>query len=231
MTDRYSEQLSAYLDEELPPDLRTEVAEHLEGCAECRATLEELRGVVSRAQGLAADHSGTDQWQSIAALIQPPGISGVAVKRRVAMSWPQLAVAASVLIALGAAIPWLVVPRPKQPTVAVDNSPTPQASPSNLTPGGGEPRALPAGLKASKDYDAAVEDLRAILDQHRARLDTTTVKVLEKSLAKIDRAIGEAERALATDPGNAYLSGHLARTRLRKLDLLRHAAALMAVRS
>ena len=93
------------------------------------------------------------------------------------------------------------------------------------------PRTLPAGLVAGKEYDAAVHELRTLLNDNRARLDTATVRVLEQSLFKIDRAILEAERALAADPGNAYLSGHLAQTRLRKLDLLRHAAALTAVRS
>ena len=230
MTDRYTELLSAYLDEELPADLRTEVAEHLEQCAECRATLAELKDVMARAHTLAADQSGQDQWQSIASLIQKPAIGGPAVKRRVAMSWMQLAAAAVVLIALGAAIPWLVVPRPRNHVVAVVPRTTPAPTPG-VTANPVETHAVPAGLKASKDYDSAVQDLRTILDEHRARLDTATVKVVERSLAKIDRAIGEAEKALASDPGNAYLSGYLARTRLRKLDLLRHAAALTAVRS
>jgi hypothetical protein len=93
------------------------------------------------------------------------------------------------------------------------------------------PRAITAGLVAGKEYDAAVRDLRTVLNENRSKLDTATVRVLEQSLAKIDRAIVDAERALASDPGNAYLSGHLAQTRLRKLDLLRHAATLTAARS
>jgi len=50
--------------------------------------------------------------------------------------------------------------------------------------------------------------------------------VVEEKLQLIDRAILEAERALAADPANTYLTGHLADTRMRKLDLLRHAIAL-----
>jgi hypothetical protein len=88
----------------------------------------------------------------------------------------------------------------------------------------------PAGLVAGKEYDEAVAELRAVLEQGRTRLDSTTVAVLERSLARIDRAIAQAEQALAADPGNAYLSGHLAHTRLRKLDLL-HRAATLAARS
>lgn len=40
-----SENLSAYLDGELPPGERSGVEEHLAGCAECRAGLEQLKGV------------------------------------------------------------------------------------------------------------------------------------------------------------------------------------------
>ena len=53
-----------------------------------------------------------------------------------------------------------------------------------------------------------------------------TVSVVEQNLTVIDQAVDEARRALADDPANADLSGYLLETRRRKLDLLRHAAAL-----
>jgi len=52
------------------------------------------------------------------------------------------------------------------------------------------------------------------------------VRVVEQKLALIDRAIIEAERALATDSSDTYLYRHLARTRQQKLELLQHATAL-----
>jgi hypothetical protein len=58
------------------------------------------------------------------------------------------------------------------------------------------------------------------------RLDSVTVRIVRNKLLLIDRAILEAERALAADSGSTYLHGHLTQTRLRKLDLLRQAAAL-----
>jgi len=42
----------------------------------------------------------------------------------------------------------------------------------------------------------------------------------------IDQAIGQARAALARDPNNTYLNGHLQRSLDRKLDLLRQAATL-----
>jgi hypothetical protein len=50
--------------------------------------------------------------------------------------------------------------------------------------------------------------------------------VVEENLAIIDQAVDEARQALAQDPANADLGGYLLETRRRKLDLLRHAAAL-----
>src|SRR5690606_41212496 len=75
-------------------------------------------------------------------------------------------------------------------------------------------------------WAGAVRGLEQALERSWERLDTLTVRVLEEKLALIDRAIGEAERALAADPADGYLSGHLTRTRMRKLDPLRRAAVL-----
>ena len=80
-------------------------------------------------------------------------------------------------------------------------------------------------------YAAAVADLERALEQGRGRLDAATVRVIQKNLSIIDRAIREAQSALAADPGNAYLNLHLAEQMRRKLELLRRANALAGARS
>jgi hypothetical protein len=57
------------------------------------------------------------------------------------------------------------------------------------------------------------------------------VRVLESKLALIDKAIGEAQQALAADPKNPYLHGHLAETQMQKVELLQRAALLAARKS
>ncbi len=229
MTDRYTDHLSDFLDEELSVELRDEVALHLEGCEECRATLEDLRRVAARARALAAEESGDDQWPAIVARLNRTGSAAgrrQVFRRRIAFSLPQLAMAASLLVVVASGGTWLAVRNlARRPTG------TPVASVPSPVVGGGSVPAQPAGLVAGEEYDAAVAELRQVLEQGRARLDSNTVIVLERSLARIDRAITQAEQALAADPGNAYLSGHLAHTRLRKLDLLHRAATLAAARS
>jgi len=50
MTDKCTDLLSAYLDEELESVDRAALEAHLEECDECRAALNQLRGVVGWAQ-------------------------------------------------------------------------------------------------------------------------------------------------------------------------------------
>src|SRR5439155_8950343 len=79
---------------------------------------------------------------------------------------------------------------------------------------------------ADAQYDAAVSDLEKALEEGRGRLDPQTITVVEHNLQTIDEAIRQAREALAADPANTYLSGHLVEARRRKLDLLRRAAQL-----
>src|SRR6185437_6643329 len=102
-------------------------------------------------------------------------------------------------------------PAPTMPVVAVGN-----------------PDANSRAWIAGQSYAAAVSDLERVLEQNRGRLDSSTVRVIERNLATIDSAIAQAQRALAADSANVYLNSHLAETRQRKLELLRQAAALVS---
>ena len=96
-------------------------------------------------------------------------------------------------------------------------------------PPSGPGLVVPASTGApARGYDGAVADLERVLAEGRGRLDTTTVRVIERNLATIDSAIAQAQRAVAADSGNAYLNSHLAETMRRKLELLRQAAALVS---
>ncbi|HXV92711.1 MAG TPA: hypothetical protein VD813_05395, partial [Pseudonocardia sp.] len=88
-----------------------------------------------------------------------------------------------------------------------------------------------ASVPGEATWDRAIGELRAVLDEGRDRLDPRTVRVLEESLATIDRALERSRTALATDPANPYLNAHLQETLRRKVELLRQAAALVAAQS
>ena len=66
MTDKWSERLSEYLDGELNETEGRSLESHLATCAECAATLEELRGVTARAGSLDDRPPAHDLWAGIA---------------------------------------------------------------------------------------------------------------------------------------------------------------------
>ncbi len=229
MSDHWTDRLSEYLDGDLAPGERGALEAHLETCAHCRVTLGELQRVVARARALDDTPPARDLWPTIAGRLRVAGeVVDIATRRdapavsrrRVSFTWPQLAAAALALMAVSAgAVATVLRGR--------GASPTPPPMPVALAPAP-DAVATAAGWAGSEHYDAAVAELEQVLTQHRAQLDTATVRVLEKNLTIIDRAIGEARAALAADPSNAYLNHHLARTMRRKLELLRRANALVA---
>jgi hypothetical protein len=65
--------------------------------------------------------------------------------------------------------------------------------------------------------------LERLMDSARGALDPNTIRVIERCLAVIEQAIADSREALALDPGNAFLAGHLERMYRRKLVYLRDA--------
>jgi anti-sigma factor RsiW len=230
MTDQWTDRLSEYLDDELPPDERMAIEAHLRHCVACGAVLADLKRIVARAQGLEDRLPARDLWPGIAARIGAapaagprPVVALEARRRRWSFSLPELAAAGIALMALSGGAAWLLHPGATAPT-PVAARPAPALSPT------GSPRvALTSSRRAAgQSYDAAVADLQSVLTAGRGRLDSTTVRVIERNLATIDSAIAQAQRAVAADSANVYLNSHLAETMRRKLELLRQAAALVS---
>ena len=229
--DNWTDRLSEYLDGTLAVGERAALEAHLAGCAACAATLEELRRVVARARALDDRPPAADLWPKIAAGIgraipargavadlgerRPKGLPTGRPKRHLAFTVPQLIAASVALIVLSGGATWLL--RARAATTPVGIAP-PQA------------RWLTA---ADRRYETTVAELQGALVEGRrtGRLDSTTVRILERNLATIDTAIAQARRALAEDPGSAYLNHHLADTMRRKLELLRQATALTGTQS
>jgi len=221
MKDQWTDRLSEYLDGELAGSERTALEAHLASCGNCRATLEELRRVVGRARALDDRLPTADLWPGIAEHIGVVSLAARRARRRLSFTVPQLA-AASVALALvsGGAV-WLLGGRTHAPTATaaaeVGRRPAPLINAS----------AYPTDPR----YAAQVAALERALQRGRSQLDTATVRIIEKNLKIIDRAIRDAQSALVADPGSAYLNLHLAQEMRRKLELLREAANLAGARS
>jgi hypothetical protein len=173
--------------------------------------------------------------EAISALPDPPParnlwpgiearIAGVSAPRRawsVTMTLPQLAMAASLLVAVSAGVSWLALGSSRLETTPIVRPIVAVAEPVDRQ----QPDVQRANF-ADVQYDAAVVDLERILEEERDTLDPRTVIVIERNLQAIDEAIRQARAALDADPANPYLNSHLADARRRKLDLLRRAASL-----
>jgi hypothetical protein len=214
MSDQWTDRLSEYLDGDLAEAETAALEAHLDTCAACRETLAGLRRIVVRARALEDRPPSRDLWSGVAARIgAAPG------RRRLSFSVPQLLAAGIALAVLSAGGAWLLHPDPARVAAVQGNPAAPGTVPVATAGSTGA---------AARSYDSAVDDLERILAEGRGRLDSTTVRVLEQNLALIDRAIAQAQRAVAADSANVYLNTHLAETMRRKIDLLRQAAALVS---
>lgn len=177
--------------------------------------------ILSQAIGQWRDEApAQDLWPGVSARL---GGSAAPKRSRISFTLPQLALAASLLMAVASGLTWLSANRPlapagTQPMVVAESEST----------GRVEGGVVNANF-ADAQFNAAVSDLEQILRDERDRLDPRTVLVIERNLKTIDLAIQEARMALDDDPANAYLNSHLADARRRKLDLLRHATTLASV--
>lgn len=250
MHEEWTDQLSDYLDGELPADERGAVEAHLGSCALCVAVLNDLKRVVARAQSVDARLPQADVWAGIADRIEagrPAAEPGLAMPfswrgaRRFAFTLPQLAAAAALLMAVSGGIAWEVAARSPEGLRHTTSAPETAFgrevaqgfgrdvaqgfSPASGTDPIAADRVVPVGL-ADAQYDSAVADLEHALEAGRSRLDASTIAIVEHNLQIIDQAINQAREALVTDPANSYLSSHLVEARRRKLDLLRRATAL-----
>ena len=218
MTDRWTDSLSEYADGELTPEDRTELGRHLESCAECAATLEELEQVTERARGLVDREPTRDLWPAVEARLstrplasETNGDDTPRVRkprpRVVSLTWPELAAAGIAVAALATAAFWLGTHGERPETRAAVPAISGDLSPASR----------------QTDSEAAIAELREALSRGRDDLDTSTVRVLEQNLLVIERSIAEARTALAADPANPYLRRHLQETMGRKVSLMRQA--------
>ncbi|HKW51783.1 MAG TPA: zf-HC2 domain-containing protein [Candidatus Eisenbacteria bacterium] len=223
MSDRWTESISEYLDGGLEAAERRLFEAHVAECAECAATVEDLRLITSRARTLPTEPPKTDLWPGIEARIRglgraarpvPAARGGGFTAIRFSFSLPQLAAASLALVILSGGAVWYALRQgpPRAPGIFADRSGS---------------RSLPASQNVP-DHVAIqdVQELGRVLAAGREKLDPATVRSLEESLLIIDVAIRQAKRALDADPNNPYVRAHLDDTMRRKVEFLRRATML-----
>jgi anti-sigma factor RsiW len=232
MTDRFTELLSDYLDQDLPRSEAEALERHLSGCAPCRETLAALERVKTRAATLVDPPAPTDLWAGIASRIGTAGSTSVEAPKRPVVHelpkrtpmWgaPQWALAAAAFLAVAAGLSWIMQTRmtPALRPVAEQHAQTPAST--------GSVDASSAAFDATA-IESQIGQLQQALDRGRDKLDPKTVQVLEENLRIIRKATEDARRALEADPANSDLRQYFAGSVQSKLDLVKRSVALAGV--
>lgn len=226
MSDRFTEQLSPYLDGELDDLTRARLETHLAECLDCTRTLAELRAIVAAAPEYPGRAPTRDLWHEIEARLGeaevfplPPSRPAALPPSRRQFGWLELLAASIVMAAVGGGGVWLALGGGKADT------------PLAAVPAPDSAAGVSAVGFAEQEYDLAVRDLEQVLAAGRDRLDSSTVRTIEQSLVRIDAAIAEARAAIQRDPSSSYLSRQIAANMRRKLNLLRVASQAIAART
>jgi Putative zinc-finger len=203
MHEEWTDQLSDYLDGELSAERQTAVAQHLRGCADCTAVLNDLKRVVARAQSIESRPPQADLWAGIAERIDAgrpstlPGSFGPVTTfanrapRRIAFTLPQLAAAALVVAAVSGGIAWTLRP---------SFSGTAKAVPYDRS-GSADGAASAADGAAASSADAGrpfrgAESFSADSGGGNARLETVAM-----ADAQYDAAVADLEKAVKNGRG------------------------------
>jgi hypothetical protein len=211
MTHLTFEQISEVAESRTP---RAESREHLESCAECRATLERVQRLLDAAHALPRELAPPPEvWSALQERVK--SAPRVAPARRRAWNVGWLAAAAAVVFFVGAA---LLLP----PTVGKGKGKGVVVQ--RATPDAG--MMSPAVLAVAQNYEPTLADLRRTLEQQRSTLSPATLQVIEKAVATCDTAIAEARAALASDPANQSLLQILSAQFEHKVELLQRATQL-----
>ena len=233
----YRESIQELIDGTIGAIRRAELERHLEDCAECRSFLADMEKLHDLSQTLDPIQPPDGVWLQIAGRLRQEGrvqAPPTPVPSR-APHYAMLAIAASLVLAVGIAIGLLVTqyrspsaPAPAATTVSTPAAPGNTAEPVDVASVEAEFRL------AEQHYQNAIAKLEqaARLDQAASggsdnALDRDTAAMLQKNLQVIDQAIAESRAALKSEPLSASARDSLFDALKRKVALLQDTIALM----
>lgn len=205
--------LDLMVDDDLGSEEKAMAEEHLRTCPTCRAELELLQSITRTAAALPHDLSPSrDLWEGIETRLEA---------RRPIRRWMNplvLAAAAMVFAAIGLGV--LLAP-------SRTTAPPTGGFPSSEGVVHAQSERLPSrGFRF--EYEQARNDLEAVIESRRDRLDPETLEVIERNMNVIDQAIIDIEQALDSNPGETQLDRQLMLAYQQQIKVLKWAVRLSA---
>jgi len=220
--------LNEFVDGTLADAGRAEVERHLQSCADCRATVHDLRELAGAARTLAVREPPARVWTRLERAIRlesgPPsredGFGSAAARLRASRYlWPALAAAAIVVLAVSMTL------RFARPAARPAGAP---AETADSTAAAADAQSVEAELRqASEHYEKAIRGLEQIARTEQGALDPQTAATLQKNLATIDQAITESRAALRSQPNSEPAQQSLIDNFKTKIALLQDTVALI----
>jgi len=216
---QYIEAIQDLADGTLGPVRRAALQTHLDQCDDCRALAADLQKIRSAASGLGAVPPPDRAWLQIAGRLRQEG-RVTSVARRPARSLAALAIAASLVLAIGASLYLLGTSRATWNT-------NPAEVAGNAVPGDAVQSITDDLTVAERHYQSAILKLEEAARSNDGSIDPEAAAILEKNLPVIDQAIAEARTALQSEPQSAPARDSLFEALRRKVHLLQDTIALM----
>ncbi len=214
------------LDAPIPPAGAAALAAHLETCAACRDLEADLALVDGAAESLAPPIVPSTAWPALAGQLERDGLLAAAASRPSRKLWQTytwMALAASLLAGVGAALVWRSSDR-VTPAPAIATAPP--AAPGNAR-GPHAVEAIEIELRlAAGHYEKAITALEGLAAEDRTRIDPAVAQVVERNLILIDKAIADSRTALQGQPGSLVAQASLFDAYRQKVALLQDLIAM-----
>jgi putative zinc finger protein len=220
---RATQQIQELIDGTLGPIRRSELEQHLDECASGRALFDDLQKVRDAAASIPALEPPDHVWIQIAGRLRQEGRVHDRPQpvrpRRLQYAW--LGLAAALVIAVGAAMLYVIVP---------DNQPGVD-SPATTAGNAAATDSVQSGVEdlrqAEKLLQSGVAKLREGLGSDGQSLPAPVTATLESNLKILDQAIAESSAAVQAEPQNVAARTSLFDSLQRKISLLQDTIALM----
>lgn len=220
--EQYVNAIGEMVDSTLGPLRRAELELHLENCDACRALVGDLQRIAQAARSLDTLQPPARVWTQVAGRLQEEGRVRPATPWAAARSHAVLALAAALVLAIGASLVFLV----------------PESGPSR---GPGPEATVPETASLAPDDPAqSVASELALTEQHfqnaidyatrsNALVSGETAAVLQKNLLVVNQAIAESRAALDANPESTPARQSLYDALRQKIQFLQDTIALMNV--